>query len=424
MKNVYGFRIFSLVFMFAVVAYCLPVNAKTPISMWIPTSPPAVAQWYKNFEAAFNAANPDIQLTIDVKADSITNMRETLVVAYAGGVAPDIHYESTNIMSRWVLNKFAAPLDKYIKQYRDWNDWIPDIKQCVEYDGSTYALPYGLTLWFHAYNMDIMANNGLVPAETWQQQISLARRLTQVDQSGNVKLYGYALPRSNILAYILLHASIEQLGLSTVVWGSTTGNINNDAGRQALQYLHDLFQAGMRNSTGGRTWADILAGRTAVFWGNGTQNSEMVNARNQGMNFLLKRYVGPEVGTSLAQQETVSLFMVSSTKHPDEAWRVMEAFAQADNLKRYYMADNWYLTVRRSLMADADVLNRPFSREQISLLTSPLTTYGPKHALYSDFRAPVGDPLLKAINDGMPVQTALEEAERILNVYLKGTASK
>ena len=117
----------------------LPVNAKVPIVMWLSSQPVGVNDWAKQFQDEFNAQNPDIDLTVEVYP-SVSTQREKLLIAIAGGVAPDVFYESSNTMGQWMLNQVATPLDKYLDAMPDKRDLMPDVLRGVQYQGKIWAL--------------------------------------------------------------------------------------------------------------------------------------------------------------------------------------------------------------------------------------------------------------------------------------------
>ena len=114
-------------------ALLMPVKAKTPIVMWFSSQPVPVSEWAASFEEEFNKRNPDIRLSVEMHP-SVSALREKLIVAVAGGVAPDIFYESANVMSQWILSKLAMPIDRYLNAMPDRSDLIPDVVRALRYD--------------------------------------------------------------------------------------------------------------------------------------------------------------------------------------------------------------------------------------------------------------------------------------------------
>ena len=78
-----------------------------------------------------------------------------------------------------------------------------------------------------------------------------------------------------------------------------------------------------------------------------------------------------------------TLYLLSTSKNKPEALRVLEAFMQPNNLKGYYMAAPHCEPVLKVHFTDADILSRPYTKND-GVLTEPITTYGPKHPLLTE----------------------------------------
>jgi ABC-type glycerol-3-phosphate transport system substrate-binding protein len=389
------------------------------VVMWFSSQPVAVNDWAQSFEETFNQRNPDIQLSVEMHP-SVSALRDKLVVAVAGGAAPDIFYEASNVMGRWIISGVATPIDRYLNAMPDRADLIPDVVKALRYDGKTWALPF--SVWSHCdlYNMDLLENSGVARPGTWRELEASARRLLRVGEAGDIMVFGYRKPHGELTNFIDLQVAMEQLGSTPIATEGTKSNLQTEAARQALAYLRDMVQAGMPNSSGGSDFGAILGGRVAIQhmypgW-ELTKLSGQISAA--GVNLELHRFVGPEPGRSVVTHNAGTLFIVSSTGSPDQAWRVMQAFAERDALKGYLMAHGSSLSVRLSQRNDRDLLARPYYSSQIATLISPITTYGVNHPYYTDFRQPAGAFLLEAVNGEMAIETALEQAGEAIEVII------
>lgn len=398
-----------------VVCMALPGLAKTRVVMWIGSQPAGVLPWLEEFEQDFNATHDEIELVVEVYP-TVSEMRTKLVVALAGGVAPDIMYESSNVMSEWIANEIALPLDEYIAQSPDIADILPDAIAPLQYKGKTWALPF--TLWpvFDLYNLDIYAQSGISLPDTWDELITATRKITKYEADNRVSLSGYRGVAAPVWTFVDVHMAMEQLGQPSIVAGDTQGRLNTTAAQQALTYIKELWQAGGEYISGTRL-QDVLNGRAAVqHLGSGINMVSLHGAVEElGINLALRRFVGPTKNTDVVQHNAGTFFVIASTKNPDEAWEALHYFLQPKNLKGYILAHTGVQSVRRSQMNDRDLLALPFARESIALLTPPITTSGPTHAIYSQFRQPVGQILLDAAKGLTPINSSLAEAERLMN---------
>lgn len=397
----------------------IPLVAKTPVVMWLSSQPVAVGEWAEAFEKTFNERNPDIRLSVEMHP-SVSALRDQLVVSVAGGVAPDVFYEASNVMARWIISGVASPIDRYLDAMPDRSDFIPDVIKALRYDGKTWALPF--SVWSHCdlYNMDLLESSGVARPGTWRELEIAARRLLRVDDIGSVKVFGYRKPQNASINFIDLQVAMEQLDSVLISPEGTQSNLRTEAARQALTYLRDMVRAGMPGSTGGGDFGAILQGKVAIqhlYPGYElTKLAGQVSAA--GVNLELRRFVGPTPGKTLMTHNAGTLFMVSSTKHPDQAWRAMQAFVEREALKGYLIAHGSSLSIRLSHRTDRDLLKRPYYSEQLVTLVSPITTYGVNHPYYTDFREPAGAYLLNAVNGQLAIETALEQAAATVEVVI------
>ena len=400
-------------------ALLMPVKAKTPIVMWFSSQPVPVSEWAASFEEEFNKRNPDIRLSVEMHP-SVSALREKLIVAVAGGVAPDIFYESANVMSQWILSKLAMPIDRYLNAMPDRSDLIPDVVRALRYDGKTWALPFSVWPIGDLYNMDMLEGHGLAKPTNWRELEATARRLLQVGEGGQINVFGYRKANTGLMNFIDLQLAMEQLGSTTITPEGTRSNLRSDEARQALTFLRNIVQAGMPNSSGGSDLGSILGGRVAIQ--HMYPGYELIKIADQisaaGLNLEFHRYVGPESRRDLVHHNAGTFFIVSSTKHPDEAWRVLEAFLERRTLKGYLLAHGASLSIRLSHRTDPDLLARPYCASLIESLVSPITSYGPTNPYYPYFRQPVGDFLLQAVNGQLAIETALEQGADLMDAIV------
>jgi multiple sugar transport system substrate-binding protein len=95
--------------------------------------------------------------------------------------APDVMYEDTFMVKSDVDAGYLAPLDEYIDEWDDWDNFIENAKEAgVGDDGKTYGIPMGTdtrALW---YNKELFAQAGLpVPWEpkTWDEVLDAAKTI-------------------------------------------------------------------------------------------------------------------------------------------------------------------------------------------------------------------------------------------------------
>lgn len=386
---------------------------KKQLTMWLPFD--QLSDWSKDFIAEFESNNPDIELSVEIMR--VTLMREKLLVTMAAGMAPDIVYEAANMVFPLIQQGFMLPLDDYLKTSGIEGDLIPGVIDAFRVNGRTWALPYSIWPLGDVYNMTVLGNAGVAQPTNWDEMLRATRRLTQVDQSG-VSVYGNVRILNNIRAFNYLDLEMEQLGVIGVPPQSATASINSDAGRTALSYLVDIVQAGMPD---GRTpgLAEMLQNKIAIY--HMVPGWDLVRIADQvaalDLDIAYTRMVGPETGKDIVMYNAGSLYITQSCKNPDAAWRVIEAFMEPTTLKNHILAHGASLSMRRSHIFDDQLRSFPFAQQLMGTLIEPLSL-GSRHPFYANFREIAGGFILQALKGQLSIPSALEQAERAINVVL------
>jgi multiple sugar transport system substrate-binding protein len=418
-KKIIATLLLALVFTFSISAVSLCKDPVT-IKIWIASQPAAVIDWLQVFAKEFNEANPDIVVDIE-HYSNVQDLRDKVIVSTAAGIGPDLFYEASNNISRWIISGLAEPIDKYFNAKPDKNDFIPDILNLVRYKGQTYGMPFVMWPIFSLYNLDLFAQGGVTEPQNWDEMITAARKLTRTN-GNTIETFGWRTAgTNNTLAFGDLQLSMEQLGSTTIPIDGLQATMNTPEGLLAMRYLQDLRDAGMPGSNGGNQMKDVYAGKVAIqHWASTNVDflQTLQTSSTQGLNFGMRRFVGPTPGTDMIVAFAGVLVMSSVSKNPNETWRVLDAFVSPENMRSYLVAREFNQTVRRSQAVDPVLLRIPYQKELMQLMHAPLTTSGSKHPYYPQFRDAVGKQLVDALMGRQSVEAALKEGERLLNAIV------
>ncbi len=415
--------IWSSISLFLLVTFSSVAFAKepVPISMWIGSQPVAVAEWLSSFETEFNRTHPDIKLELMVHP-SVGTMRDKVVTSTVAGIGPDIFYEASNYIGKWILSDLARPIDNFINAKSDKADFIPDIFKLLQWKKQTYAFPFVSWPIFTLYNLDLFVQVGVSEPQTWDDMINAARKLTRSD-SDKTRVYGWrTLGNNSTLAFGDLELSLQQLGSTSIEPDALDSTIDTAEALRAMRYLYELRQAGMPEPIGGTGMKEILAGQVAIqHWASTSVdfNQALLNVSLDGHNFGLRRFIGPSIGKDMIVAFAGTWVLSKASKHPDEAWQVIESFCEPSNMRNYLVAREYNQTVRRSQANDPVLLKIPFQKELMELMRPPLTTSGSTHLFYTEFRDPVGKILLEALQGRSSIKTVLIEADRIMDAIVQ-----
>ena len=116
--------------------------------------------------AAVTQANPGAQVKIDLQKIAGGEFYTKLLLALDAGDAPDVIHVGGDRIGELAAAGYIEPLDAYVAEWPDWEQYPQAIKDCVTYDGKIWAIPYGLDTRFLYYRKDVFGKAGL-PAD-WQ----------------------------------------------------------------------------------------------------------------------------------------------------------------------------------------------------------------------------------------------------------------
>lgn len=135
---------------------------------------------------AFNAANPDLNVTLNQVPDYDT----VLQTAIAGGSPPDVFYIDSFRLPDYVAANALMPIGD---QMDDADDFYPSLRQAFTIDGTFWCPPKDFSTLALQYNTDLFDAAGLdypTPDWTWSDMRAAAETLTDADAG----VYGLVLP--------------------------------------------------------------------------------------------------------------------------------------------------------------------------------------------------------------------------------------
>jgi multiple sugar transport system substrate-binding protein len=401
-----------------VVLFCSMSSAKTVITWWMHWQGPAEA-WVKSWAPEFEKENPDIRLTVETQ---IASPNDKLIVTVAAGVGPDISYVVDTRIGNWTEIGMTLPLNRYFHKMPDRGDFLPDVIEAMTYEGELQALPFMVWPWGVLWNRTVFAEAAMTEApKDWDEMLTAARRLTRVGSDGTIERWGWRTWRSSQWTLAFVETLLRQLGTTLLEEKDVQAQLHNAEGIRAMEYLGELWKMGDMTRGQAANDVELVDGKGGMFYAwSGANWQDLIKVRPDVADSDMlgfSRYPGPVQGTDNLNFMAANLMIVSASKHPDEAWRVIEAFVEPRNLKRYLM-ERGMLPVRRSLFSDPDLQRSPFTKEMMSRVYSPLLLLGIKHKRFSDFQTPAGTELMKGLDGTIAIPEALMRAEHAIGVEL------
>jgi multiple sugar transport system substrate-binding protein len=314
----------------------------------------------------FEAAHPGVE--VNTQYISWTHLDEKLTISFAGGVAPDVFQVGAEYVGGLAYRGMAAPLDDYIAEWGQADDYYPASWNTCVYQGRVYGLPYLSAPRVLIYRKDLLSAAGFDnPPETWEELAEAARRMT--------------VKRGPVFEMAGMNVAVSWQVFVEFLW-ENGGRIFNDEGTrslldspeaaEALQFYVDLYHryevcptAGMPQAGGA---IPVFASQRAAMEIN--NQFGLYNVRKYAPELLPKVGIAP---TPLRKRRVVSVYtdwlaMSPQSKHKELAWKLMTFLMEPANLAAYN-ATLFFIPPRRSAVAGAEFMQQnPELQEFVALM--------------------------------------------------------
>jgi multiple sugar transport system substrate-binding protein len=318
-------------------------KGKTVIKVW--TLNRADQDYMNSKIAEFNKSNPDnIQIDYQIYAE---NYNQSLDIALATNEGPDVFFDGGTAFQDHLPKGDLAPLNKYLtpeykKRFGD-GAFMEGINVV---DGNIYSLPAISTTPRLFYNKGIFEKAGIAaPPKTVDEMVADAKLITSKLKSQGI--YGFAANLKNpaqaysrSIDYILERSGGVEAGYDFV-----NGKYDFSSYKPILKAYRDLFTSGA--AFPGSESLDIDPLRTQFAAGKiGMYISWTHSEPGVYMNQFPTKEVWdvaqlPTIDGTVKGTQNIMLagrwfFMNAKSKHPDQAWKVMEFLYGDDLLSGYY----------------------------------------------------------------------------------------
>lgn len=335
----------------------LPALTQQPVRVQVLMSALEASQW-QPFVEKFEQENPNIDLEI-VEGPNETNLVEDLYTsAFLLGDSP---YDLVYLDIVWVP-KFAAagwlmPVSDRITE-DELSKFLQGDVEGGRYNGELYRMPFRSDGGMLYYRTDLLAQSGYEPPETFAELMQISQALQQqMDVT-----WGYVWQGKQYEGLSAMFVEILQ-GFDAFWVNPDTLEVGLDQPEaiQAVEFLVNTIEQGI-SPPGVTTYAEEETRR--LF-----QNGEVIFLRNWPYvyplavdsdiagQFAIKPMVHQPANNSGACQGGWGLGVSNSTKHPDEAWKVIEFFNRRDIQKEFSLA-NGYAPALKSLYTDPDLVDK------------------------------------------------------------------
>ena len=286
----------------------------------------------------YNKENTDnIYIDMQIITDDYENM---ISLAYTGGTAPDIIGQSVTLKN-FVDNDMLVPLNDYIdadEEYQKVNEPYEHAYEGLNYmDGNLYWVYSGMRSGVRIeYNKDLLEKSGYTEIpKTLDEYIDMAKKITE---DGNGEYYGIGFTSSSPFE--------RQLEMMAQVSGIYYYDYVN--GKFDFSGYKEILEKGKRfideeiaypDQQGVDNMRALFAEGEFPLRVNATQEAGVFTSQLPIEDFEWGVAEVPsldgEIKGALQTTPSKGYAIMSSSEHPDEAWKVIQYFQSEEFLKGY-----------------------------------------------------------------------------------------
>jgi ABC-type sugar transport system permease subunit/ABC-type glycerol-3-phosphate transport system substrate-binding protein len=321
---------------------------------------------------AFAKSHPKIQVVSSSGLQVQGPAAESgLLMAMAGGTAPDVFYVNFRKLHNYINQGFLYPMDEYIKKDPQILRKVhPQIRKVITVDGHVYSLPWFQAVMAMYYRKDMYRAAGLdpnKPPQTWDEFYEYCKKLT-IPEKGQYGFGFASTPSGTSFHWINF---LWQAG-GDVVAQNDKGEwhcvFNSPAGVKALEFFRKLVVDDWIRPSDGKhfkgvashttSWATDITQDKIAQWFN--YSSDMVTNKQGGLNpSLLGIAALPAGPAGRANEINAGMWGINATikdkRVRDAAWEYIK-FMSSDEADR--IRTKAYIEAGLGKMVTPDKLQR------------------------------------------------------------------
>lgn len=288
----------------------------------------------------FNETNDHIYIDYQVQSDNFENLVQ---MAVSSGDAPDvISNGNESSFTDFATNGIIMPVNEYLEKdetFQKVNEAYDHLYEGINVIGDDiYWIPCGKRSGSRMIvNQDIMDKNNLEFPTTLEGLVDVCATISE--NGGGVE-YGMVIPGASSPFERWIEHSAEMSGV--LPYDYVNGKFDFSGFAEILQYVREIFNtngmlpgsASMKVDPSRVQFSEGVVG----MMGNASQEvtvlTEQFPAKCNWSVYDLPTLTG-EIKGALSCSANNGYQMVSTTKHPEEAWEVISYFGSEDVLKGY-----------------------------------------------------------------------------------------
>jgi multiple sugar transport system substrate-binding protein len=361
----------------------------------------------------FEAKNP----TIKVKYEAINSeYMDVIRTRLIGDAAPDVFYLEAFEAPKLMKSGILEPLNPYITADFHLEDLQPSLLRAFQSEGKLYGVPKDFSTLALFYNRRSLAAAGISqPPQTWDDLLTVSKRLTIQKPGGSIQQYGFGLAPELARQQFMIQAFggklVNQYGYAAF---ATPEGVKGLA-LVVDQYRRDRSSA--QPTDVGATWGSEMLGQ---------EKAAMVIEGPWSIPYFKETFPNLSYGTAEVptingkqgtMAFTVAYVMNRRSKHKQAAWTLIRYLTDKQGMKAW-AKQGLALPSRRSLLSelgyDRDPLYAPFVKG------SAYATIWQAGENLPTIRTNFNNQFVSALLGEQPLPTAMKRAQDTANreIYL------
>ncbi len=332
--------------------------SQQPVTISVLMTTPDAQPWQQGAIAEFERTHPRIRIDLIAGPNAVDLVEDLYTSSFLLGDSP---YDLVNMDVVWT-SKFAAA------------GWLRDLSDRVQtaelaafsptdidagrYDGKLYRIPIRSDLGVLYYRKDLLAAAGLQPPQTFAETLAIARTLKQ---AGKVD-WGYVWQGRQYEGLVAMFVEVLQgFGGFWVDPQTLAVGLDRPETMRAISSLRETIELQV-SPPGVTTYQEEEArrlfqeGRVALMrsWPYAWPLANRADSPIRG-KIGIKTTLGNTASGGGACLGGWGLGIATSSKHPQEAWEVIQYFTSAD-VQRKLVLQAGYVPSRTALFTDPEIV--------------------------------------------------------------------
>ena len=216
-----------------------PSTEKVKVDMIAAQYGTQTADWWANFVKEFNAANPDIDLTVDVV--SWNDIYTVVNTRIANGQQPDLL--NIDVFADYQADDLLLPAEDWVSE-ETYAKFYPAFLEQSVVDGTVWAVPDLASARAMYYNVDILNEVGVSVPTTWDELMDVSQKIYDF-YNGEVYPWGVDMTTDE-----------GQACFAYYIWNNggdftdADGNwaLNSAENVEAIEFIVNMVKSGLTNS--------------------------------------------------------------------------------------------------------------------------------------------------------------------------------